>query len=50
MVGVYQGEVPGVHQPDYPDSADYVSVVMQSAFGCRTGQGSTASRSRRCSG
>ena len=28
-MGVYRGEVPGVHQPDYPDSADYVSVVMQ---------------------
>ena len=32
------GRSAGVHQPDYPDSADYVSVVMQSA-GCRTGQG-----------
>ena len=28
-MGVYRGEVAGVHQPDYPDSADYVTVVMQ---------------------
>ncbi|MEZ6930756.1 hypothetical protein [Aeromonas sp. S16(2024)] len=28
-MGVYRGEVKGAHQPDYPDSADYVSVVMQ---------------------
>lgn len=31
-MGGYQGEVPGVHQPDYPDSADYVSVVMQNRW------------------
>ena len=28
-MGVYRGEVKGAHQPDYPDSADYVIVVMQ---------------------
>ena len=28
-MGVYRGEVAGVHQPDSPDSADYVTVVMQ---------------------
>ncbi len=27
--GGLSGEVAGVHQPDYPDSADYVTVVMQ---------------------
>ncbi|MGY3919175.1 hypothetical protein [Aeromonas eucrenophila] len=27
-MGVYQGEVPGVHQPDYPASADDVTVLM----------------------
>ncbi|MGS3184667.1 hypothetical protein ACB288_13145 [Aeromonas taiwanensis] len=28
-MGVYRGEVSGVHQPDYPDSADHVTVLMQ---------------------
>ncbi|MBP0602081.1 MULTISPECIES: hypothetical protein [Aeromonas] len=28
-MGVYREEVDGVHQPDYPDSADDVTVVMQ---------------------
>ena len=31
-MGVYRGEVAGVHQPDYPDSADYVTVVMQKCW------------------